>query len=189
LRGWFDVPVLRGFGAGRRRFFVCDAGLAYRRFGVQLTFMPTVLKNGLINLRLMPEVSELDFMIGITIAGTTVPGFTTRKAQTTIELRDGKCFAFAGTLQTTGSVQCRCSGRCSAASRSKTRILSRQPLPASGWRLRQINCCRPTMLTFSGRWKPRLGQMEAKKKYTDYVTSGGQVQGTYDHIVGANSCS
>jgi pilus assembly protein CpaC len=130
--------------------------ITYRRFGVQLTFMPTVLKNGLINLRLMPEVSELDFMIGITIAGTTVPGFTTRKAQTTIELRDGQCFAFAGTLQTTGSVQCRCSGRCSAASRSNPHLIAPAP---PGQRMAS-----PTDQLLPSNDVDFLGQMEAKTR-------------------------
>ena len=33
-------------------------GIEYKPFGVQLTFMPTVLANGVINLRLAPSVSE-----------------------------------------------------------------------------------------------------------------------------------
>ncbi len=33
----------------------------YQPFGVQLAFTPTVLENGIINLRLAPSVSELNF--------------------------------------------------------------------------------------------------------------------------------
>jgi pilus assembly protein CpaC len=74
----------------------------YKPFGVQLTFMPTVLANGIINLRLTPSVSQLDFTNGIIISGFTIPALTKREARTTVELRDGQSFAIAGLLQNEG---------------------------------------------------------------------------------------
>ena len=68
----------------------------YRPYGVRLEFLPTVLDSGLINLRVMTEVSEID--PAVVVNGN--PGFTSRKAQTVIELRDGQSFAMAGLLQT-----------------------------------------------------------------------------------------
>jgi len=72
----------------------------WKDFGVSLTFTPTVLANGQISLRLVPEVSEIDFSTGTQVLGTAVPGLITRRASTTIELRDGQSFAIAGLLQT-----------------------------------------------------------------------------------------
>lgn len=74
----------------------------YKPFGVQLTFVPTVLANGIINLRLAPSVSELDFGNAVTVSGFQIPALTKREARTTIELRDGQSFAIAGLLQTEG---------------------------------------------------------------------------------------
>lgn len=74
----------------------------YKPFGVQLTFMPTVLASGVINLRLAPSVSELDFTNAVTVSGFQIPALTKREARTTIELRDGQSFAIAGLLQTEG---------------------------------------------------------------------------------------
>ena len=74
----------------------------YKPFGVQLTFAPTVLANGVINLRLSPSVSELDFINAVTVSGFRIPALTKREARTTIELRDGQSFAIAGLLQTEG---------------------------------------------------------------------------------------
>jgi pilus assembly protein CpaC len=71
----------------------------YKKFGVQLTFQPTVLESGKISLRVMPEVSELDFSIAIQVGGFVVPGFTTRSASTTVELMDGHTFAIAGLIR------------------------------------------------------------------------------------------
>jgi pilus assembly protein CpaC len=64
-----------------------------------LSFTPVVLAKGIINLRIAPEVSELDFSNAVTISGTTIPSLVTRNALTTVELRDGQSFAIAGLLQ------------------------------------------------------------------------------------------
>jgi pilus assembly protein CpaC len=74
----------------------------YKPFGVQLTFVPTVLGNGVINLRLTPSVSELDFANAVLISGFRIPALTLREARTTIELRDGQSFSIAGLLQSDG---------------------------------------------------------------------------------------
>jgi pilus assembly protein CpaC len=74
----------------------------YKPFGVQLTFVPTVLASGVINLRLTPSVSELDFSNAVVVSGFRIPALTKREARTTIELRDGQSFAIAGLLQTEG---------------------------------------------------------------------------------------
>jgi len=74
----------------------------YKPFGVQLTFVPTVLANGVINLRLTPSVSELDFANAVVISGFRIPALTLREARTTIELRDGQSFSIAGLLQSDG---------------------------------------------------------------------------------------
>ncbi len=68
-------------------------------YGVGLSFTPTVLKDGLINLVIKPEVSELDPSHAVTVAGTSVPALIKRKASTTLELRDGQSFMLGGLLQ------------------------------------------------------------------------------------------
>jgi pilus assembly protein CpaC len=75
----------------------------FKKFGVGLAFTPTVLADGQINLKIEPEVSELDFTAGVTINNTTVPGLIVRRASTTVELRDGQSFAMAGLLQSTNT--------------------------------------------------------------------------------------
>ena len=69
--------------------------IEFKPFGVRLSFTPTVLDNGLINLIVSPEVSAVDFSVAV--QGT--PGLTVRRATTTIELRDGQSFAIAGLFQ------------------------------------------------------------------------------------------
>lgn len=73
--------------------------IEFKRFGVALDFTPTVLGDGLINLKIAPEVSELDPTGGVTINGAVIPGIVVRRASTSVELRDGQSFAVAGLLQ------------------------------------------------------------------------------------------
>ncbi len=75
----------------------------FQPYGVGLSFTPTVLRNGVINLIVKPEVSEIDPSVTVTVAGTSVPGLTTRKASTTLELRDGQSFMLGGLLQSDGT--------------------------------------------------------------------------------------
>jgi pilus assembly protein CpaC len=78
--------------------------LEEKEFGVAVKFTPTVLEGGRINLRVAPEVSELNREgIGITAGGTTatavLPSFTTRRASTTVQLYDGQSFAIGGLIK------------------------------------------------------------------------------------------
>lgn len=77
--------------------------IEYRKFGVSLSFSPTVLDDEIINLKVAPEVSQLDQTTAVRIAEVTVPGIKVRRANTTIELRNGQSFAIAGLLQSESS--------------------------------------------------------------------------------------
>src|SRR5690606_34597549 len=71
----------------------------FKPFGVSLGFTPTVLEDGVINLVVTPEVSSIDPGASIRIGGLLIPGLQTRRAQTTLELRDGQSFAIAGLIR------------------------------------------------------------------------------------------
>ena len=71
----------------------------FKQFGVSLAFTPTVIDGDLINLVVAPEVSQVDTSNAVTVSGFSIPGISTRRARTTVELRDGQSFAIAGLLQ------------------------------------------------------------------------------------------
>jgi pilus assembly protein CpaC len=87
--GEFPVPVAQGTTGA--------VTVEFKEFGVRLTFTPTIAGD-MIRLKVMPEVSTLDFANGVTLGGFRVPALTTRRAQTEVELRDGQSFAIAGLL-------------------------------------------------------------------------------------------
>ena len=68
---------------------------------MRLAFTPTVLADNKINIKVAPEVSELDFTTAVQFGGYVTPGLTTRKAETVIELADGQSFAIAGLMRDT----------------------------------------------------------------------------------------
>ncbi|MEZ5954600.1 MAG: type II and III secretion system protein family protein [Hyphomonas sp.] len=88
--GEFPIPVATRNG---------EITVEFKKFGVGLDFVPTVLGDGLVNLRVRPEVSALDRANGIRASNIEIPGISVRRADTTVELRDGQAFAIAGLLQ------------------------------------------------------------------------------------------
>lgn len=190
--GEIPVPVVQPSSGGATTITV-----DYKPFGVQLTFVPTVLANGVINLRLTPSVSQLDYTNAIRNQGFLIPALTKREARTTIELRDGQSFAIAGLLQTTG-----------------LRDISQVPwigsVPVIGALFRStayqqhetdlVVIVTPHLVQPSapgqrlatpldGRLPSNdgdlflRGQLDVPKKYTEYVTSGRDLAGPYGHMI------
>ena len=191
--GEFPFPSVQPGSAGGAPIITTE----FKKFGVQLSFTPTVLSGGVINLRVEPSVSELDFTNAITISGTQVPSLITRDARTTVELRDGQSFAIAGLLQT-----------------RNIRDLSQVPwigsVPVLGALFRSTNyqqqetdlvvIVTPRLVApaapgqrLASPLDARLssndvdfflnGQPEVRQRYNDFVTSGGDLKGPYGHII------
>jgi pilus assembly protein CpaC len=92
--GEFPIPIAQsGTAAGGGTISV-----EFKQFGIALAFTPTVLKDGLINLVVAPEVSSIDRANTVTSGGIVIPGLKVRRARTTVELRDGESFTIAGLL-------------------------------------------------------------------------------------------
>ncbi len=92
--GEFPIPVAQSSDSGGSTITI-----EFKQFGVGLSFTPTVLDNGLINLVVNPEVSAIDPTTSVQVGSISVPGLIVRRATTTVELRDGESFAIAGLLQ------------------------------------------------------------------------------------------
>lgn len=73
--------------------------IEYKEYGVSLSFTPTLIGENRISLKVRPEVSQLTTTGSVTIGSVQVPGLTTRRVETTVELASGQSFAIAGLLQ------------------------------------------------------------------------------------------
>jgi pilus assembly protein CpaC len=90
--GEYPIPVAGSYG---------QVTVDYKKYGVGLAFTPTVLDHGLINMKIEPEVSQIDTTHSVGVpGGVAVPALIVRRASTTIELRDGQSFVIGGLLQT-----------------------------------------------------------------------------------------
>jgi pilus assembly protein CpaC len=87
--GEFPIPLQGGLG---------QVQVEWKKFGIILEFTPTVIGEETIHLDLKAEVSEIDPSLSISIAGTTIPGLSSRQSTTTVRLGDGQSFAIAGLL-------------------------------------------------------------------------------------------
>jgi pilus assembly protein CpaC len=87
--GEIPIPISQGLGA---------VSVEYKQYGISLAFTPTVMSDGRISIRVRPEVSQLSSAGAVTIGGTTIPGLTTRRAETSVELGSGESFMIAGLL-------------------------------------------------------------------------------------------
>ncbi|MGI9451726.1 MAG: type II and III secretion system protein family protein, partial [Geminicoccaceae bacterium] len=71
----------------------------YKQVGVSLEYIPTLLPGNRINLRLRPEVSSPSPTGGVIIDGFSIPAFTVRRTETSVELTSGQTMALAGLFQ------------------------------------------------------------------------------------------
>lgn len=88
--GEYPIPMSTGLG---------QTSVEFKKYGVSLSYTPTVLANGRISLRVRPEVSELTSEGAVTLNGFSVPGLIVRRAETTVELGSGQSFMIAGLLK------------------------------------------------------------------------------------------
>jgi pilus assembly protein CpaC len=93
--GEFPFPVIQG-GTGAGSFPTVT--IQFKEFGVRLNFTPTILENGMIHLKVKPEVSALDFSNALTVQGFTIPALSTRRVESEMNLKDGQSFAIAGLI-------------------------------------------------------------------------------------------
>jgi len=90
--GEFPYPMVQPGGGTN------SITIAFKEYGIRLGFLPVITPRGTIRLQVSPEVSALDYTNSVTVAGTTVPGTSTRRVQTEVELLSGQSFVIAGLL-------------------------------------------------------------------------------------------
>lgn len=93
--GEIPIPVVQAGGTGN-----VAINIVFKEFGVKLDFEPTVIDSGIINLRVVPEVSQPDFQNAVVISGFSIPAFRTRRVDTVVELRDGQSLVIGGLTNT-----------------------------------------------------------------------------------------
>ena len=91
--GEYPYPVAQGSTGG-----LTTVTIEFKEYGIRLNFIPTITPRGTIRLQVAPEVSALDYTNEVNISGFEVPGITSRKVNTEVELADGESFMIGGLL-------------------------------------------------------------------------------------------
>jgi len=75
--------------------------LEERNYGVGLAFTPMVLRDGLINLEVSSEVSEVSKEPITFLAGSAIPNFTTSQVSTSVQVPNGQSLIIGGLIKNT----------------------------------------------------------------------------------------
>ncbi|MCF6320257.1 MAG: type II and III secretion system protein family protein [Rhizobiaceae bacterium] len=94
--GEIPIPVAAADGV---------VSIEFKEFGIGLKFTPTVLDDGLISMVIEPEVSQVDPSLAYDVGNIRIPGFSVRRAKTSVDLRSGQSFVIAGLLQTKNTIE------------------------------------------------------------------------------------
>jgi pilus assembly protein CpaC len=92
--GEIPVPVAQTIGASG----VPTITIEWKQYGIVLNFLPTVVDTTLINLRINPEVSSLDYSNAVSYAGYDIPALRKRTADAIVEMNSGQSVLMGGLL-------------------------------------------------------------------------------------------
>ena len=190
--GEFPVPVASNTsGLGQ------TVTIEFKKFGVQLKFRPIVLSRGIINLKIEPEVSELDFSNAVTIIRHDGPGADDAKRDDDgriarrPELRNRRASVqpnqsnlaqvpWLGSVPVLGALF-----RSAAYQQKETDlvIIVTPRLIAPVVPGQRVASPLDSRLPANDVDFFLMGQPEVKKEYSDYVAKRRRAQGPYGHMI------
>jgi len=94
--GEVPVPIAQTVSGGG----VPTVTIEWKEYGVKLDFNPTIIDTNLVNLKITPEVSSLDWANMISFGGYSIPALRTRKADATVELNSEQSVVLGGLIST-----------------------------------------------------------------------------------------
>jgi len=91
--GEIPIPIPQSSGIGGETITI-----EFKPFGVRLDFLPTITWSNSIDLRVFPEVSEIDRRLTVRFAGGEVPGLRVRRSVSRVEMKEGEMLVLSGLL-------------------------------------------------------------------------------------------
>lgn len=92
--GEIPIPIAQSVGSGGAP----SVTIQWKEYGVRLNFLPTIVDTNLINLKISPEVSSLDYTNQVIFGGYVIPALRSRKADATVELNSEQSVVLGGLL-------------------------------------------------------------------------------------------
>ncbi len=92
--GEIPIPIAQSGTTGAAAAITVE----YKEFGVRLKILPEITSDNTLQIKVMPEVSSLDFANAVTVNGFQIPALRTRRAETTVNIKDGQSLIIGGLL-------------------------------------------------------------------------------------------
>ncbi len=91
-----EIPIIQSIATAG----ASQQSVTFEPFGLRINMIPVLMENGGLNLEISPEERIPSFQFGLNVPGSTtiIPGFTTRKAQTIVEMKPGQELFIAGLI-------------------------------------------------------------------------------------------
>ena len=91
-----EIPIVQSIATAG----TAQQSVSFEPFGLRLNMIPVLMENGSLNIEVSPEERIPSFQFGLNLAGstTTIPGFTTRKSQTIVEMKPGQELFISGLI-------------------------------------------------------------------------------------------
>jgi Flp pilus assembly secretin CpaC len=91
-----EIPILQSIATAG----TAQQSVTFEPFGLRLNIIPVLMENGSLNIEVSPEERIPSFQFGLNLVGstTTIPGFTTRKSQTIVEMKPGQELFISGLI-------------------------------------------------------------------------------------------
>ena len=93
--GEIPIPVVQSAQIGA----AASVSIMFKEFGVRMKIIPNITGENTIQLTVIPEVSSIDNANAVIFSGFRIPAFRTRRAETTVNVRDGQSLIIGGLLQ------------------------------------------------------------------------------------------
>ncbi|MCK4657083.1 MAG: pilus assembly protein N-terminal domain-containing protein, partial [candidate division Zixibacteria bacterium] len=94
--GEIPVPVAQSTSSAG----VPNVTIQWKEYGIRLHFLPTIIDTNLVNLKIKPEISSLDWANMVSFGGYDIPALRTRKASATVELNSDQAIVLGGLIAT-----------------------------------------------------------------------------------------
>jgi Flp pilus assembly secretin CpaC len=91
-----EIPIIQSIATAG----ASQQSVTFEPFGLRINMIPMLMENGNLNLEIAPEERIPSFQFGLNVPGSTtvIPGFTTRKEQTIVEMKPGQELFIGGLI-------------------------------------------------------------------------------------------
>lgn len=80
-----------------------SVSIEYKPYGVRLLVRAALIGDGMVQMTVTPEVSDLNYAASVQISGFVVPSLTVRRATSTLQMADGETLVIGGLYSNTTS--------------------------------------------------------------------------------------